>query len=246
MLNMVGLSLHIGINQVNKQAYYPLSIADLIACHNDALVMHKLAEKKGYQASIILDENATYNNVSQAIANAAALLQSGDIFFLTYSGHGSQVLDINSDETDGLDETWVLYDRPILDDELYELWSKFKPGVRILVMSDSCHSGTITKDITLSVERNLLKGIEKEKGIICQASGILISGCQDKQVSLDGLQNGLFTSKLLEIWNNGLFQGSHRQLRNAIAARMPKSQSPNYFLFGALSTKFSRQPALMI
>lgn len=217
MLNMVGLSLHIGINQVNKQAYYPLSIPDLLACKNDALAMQKLAAKIGYQTSIIEDEQATYSNVSQAIANAAASLNSGDIFFLTYSGHGSQVLDINSDETDGLDETWVLYDRPILDDELYELWSKFKPGVRILVMSDSCHSGTITKDITLSVERNLLKGIEKEKGIICQASGILISGCQDKQVSLDGIQNGLFTSKLLEVWNNGLFQGSHRQLRNALA-----------------------------
>lgn len=243
---MVGLSLHVGINQVNKQVYYPLEINDLVACKNDALAMQKLAEKIGYQTSIIEDEQATYSNVSQAIANAAASLKSGDIFFLTYSGHGSQVLDTNSDETDGLDETWILYDRPILDDELYELWSKFKPGVRILVMSDSCHSGTITKDITLSVERNLLKGIEKEKGIICQASGILISGCQDKQVSLDGIQNGLFTSKLLEVWNNGLFQGSHRQLRNAIAARMPKLQSPNYFVFGTRNTKFSRQKAFLI
>jgi metacaspase-1 len=243
---MVGLSLHVGINQVDKQAYYPLHIPDLLACKNDALAMQKLADKIGYQTSIIQDEQATYSNVTQAIADAAASLNSGDIFFLTYSGHGSQVLDTNGDETDGLDETWVLYDRQIIDDELYELWSKFKPGVRILVISDSCHSGTITKDITLSVERNLLKGIEKEKGIICQASGILISGCQDKQLSLEGRENGVFTSRLLEVWNNGLFQGSHRQLRNAIAARMPSSQAPNYFLFGVLSHKFSRQSVFAI
>jgi hypothetical protein len=245
---MAGLSLHIGINQVNKQAYYPWQITDLLACQNDALAMQKLAEKIGYQTSIISNEQATYSNVSQAIADAATSLKSGDIFFLTYSGHGSQVLDTNADETDGLDETWVLYDRFILDDELYGLWSKFNPGVRILVISDSCHSGTITKDITLSVEKNLLKrkGIEKEEGLICQAHGILISGCQDRQVSLDGIDNGLFTSKLLEIWNNGLFQGSHRQLRNAIAARLPKLQSPNYFTFGILNHKFSRQRAFAI
>jgi metacaspase-1 len=115
---MVGLSLHVGINQVDKQAYYPLHIPDLLACKNDALAMQKLADKIGYQTSIIQDEQATYSNVTQAIANAAVSLKSGDIFFLTYSGHGSQVLDTNGDETDGLDETWVLYDRQIIDDEL--------------------------------------------------------------------------------------------------------------------------------
>ena len=73
-------------------------------------------------------------------------LEAGDIFFVTYSGHGGQVPDLNDeDETDGSDETWLAYDRQIVDDELYELWAKFKPGVRILVLSDSCHSGSVNK-----------------------------------------------------------------------------------------------------
>ena len=46
-----------------------------------------------------------------------------------------------------MEETWVLYDRQLVDDELYKIWSKFKPGVRILVLSDSCHNGTVTRDI---------------------------------------------------------------------------------------------------
>lgn len=46
-----------------------------------------------------------------------------------------------------MDETWVLYDRQLVDDELYKIWSKFKPLVRILVFSDSCHNGTVTRDI---------------------------------------------------------------------------------------------------
>jgi hypothetical protein len=76
------------------------------------------------------------------------VLESGDFFWLTYSGHGGQVSDTNSDdETDEKDETWVLYDRQLVDLELYALWGEFKPGVRIFVLSDSCHSGSVTRDI---------------------------------------------------------------------------------------------------
>ena len=38
----------------------------------------------------------------------------------------------------------MFYDRELLDDELYQLWARFQPNVRIAVMSDSCHSGTVT------------------------------------------------------------------------------------------------------
>jgi hypothetical protein len=83
--------------------------------------------------------------VRSEIERAAATLQSGDIFFLTYSGHGGQVPDVNDDEPDHNDETWCLFDGQLIDDELYALWPKFKPGVRILVLSDSCHSGSAVR-----------------------------------------------------------------------------------------------------
>jgi hypothetical protein len=44
-----------------------------------------------------------------------------------------------------MDETWCLYDGQLLDDELHGAWEKFQAGVRILVFSDSCHSGTVLK-----------------------------------------------------------------------------------------------------
>ena len=46
---------------------------------------------------------------------------SACFFLLTYSGHGGQINDVNNDEPDGLDETWALYDRELVDDELYAM-----------------------------------------------------------------------------------------------------------------------------
>ena len=245
---MAGISLHIGLNKVDKEAYFPLMVSDLAACEFDAIDMQKIAAKIGYETSILLSAEATYETVKQRIVQAAQLLKSGDIFFLTYSGHGSQVFDRNKDETDGLDETWVLYDRQIIDDELYELWSKFAAGVRIVVISDSCHSGTVTRSgQVVEVDLTAVKNGLAEKSIPnCQAFGILISGCQDKQVAYDGVKNGLFTSKLLEVWDNGNFKGTYKQFRDAIAKKLPKRQSPNYFIFGAKSLKFSRQKPFTI
>jgi hypothetical protein len=77
---------------------------------------------------------------------AVKSLKSGDFFFLTYSGHGGQVPDANHDEDDKKDETWCLFDGQLIDDELYYELSRFAAGVRVLVLSDSCHSGTITRD----------------------------------------------------------------------------------------------------
>ena len=65
---------------------------------------------------------------------------------LSDSGHGGQVPDKNDDEPDAQDETWCLYDGELLDDETYSLLSELSEGVRILVFSDSCHSGTSIKD----------------------------------------------------------------------------------------------------
>jgi metacaspase-1 len=54
--------------------------------------------------------------------------------------------DVDNEEDDGRDETLCLWDRQLLDDELYLEFSKFAAGVRIVMLSDSCHSGTVTKN----------------------------------------------------------------------------------------------------
>ena len=75
---------------------------------------------------------------------------------------------------------------------------------------------------------------------------LLISGCQDNQLSEDGTFNGLFTGTLKTVWNGGTFRGSYRRFHTAIAAKMPPDQSPKLSLVGASNAAFIAQKPFMI
>jgi hypothetical protein len=139
-----GLSLHLGLNAVNPASYSGWS-GDLVACEFDANDMAAIAKTRGMKSTVLLTKKATRANALAAIRSAAKTLTSGDLFFVTYSGHGGQVPDVTGEEDDKNDETWCLYDGELLDDELYLELSRFAEGVRVLVLSDSCHSGTVTR-----------------------------------------------------------------------------------------------------
>ena len=158
-----GMSVHVGINKVDPKHYDGWDGA-LVACEFDANDMTALAKSQGFEPRTILSDEADSATVLGAIADAAGALSAGDIFFLTYSGHGGRLPDVSGDEDDRRDETWVLTDRQVLDDELYALWSKFKPGVRILMASDSCHSGSVAKVIELIPSATLGAAIDLDLG----------------------------------------------------------------------------------
>lgn len=141
------LSLHIGLNLVSAAAYEGWD-GPLAACEFDARDMAAIARSKGMKPTLLLTKKATRAAVLAAMRSAAKALKSGDFFFLSYSGHGGQVPDANRDERDGQDETWCLFDGQLIDDELYFELSRFAAGVRVLVLSDSCHSGSVTRERT--------------------------------------------------------------------------------------------------
>jgi hypothetical protein len=266
-----GIAVHIGLNRVDPDQYEGWD-GQLTACEADARDMAALAKAQGFgKSSLLLTKVATAEAVTAAIQAAAKALKSGDLFLLTYSGHGGQVRDTNGDEKgDRMDETWVCYDRQLVDDELYELWGKFKVGVRIVVLSDSCHSGTVLRDIpafvaggprirampksvVLKVQKahaKLYKSIQDEHPAAettkVKASVLLISGCMDNQTSQDGARNGLFTGTLKKVWNGGKFDGGYRKLRDVVVSKMPKEQTPNYFFVGAANPAFEAQRPFML
>ena len=138
-------SLHIGLNSVSAAAYGGWD-GPLAACEFDANDMAAIARSKGIKPTVLLTKKGTRSNVLAGLRSAAKALAAGDLFFLSYSGHGGQVPDASGDEPDKQDETWCLYDGQLIDDELYFELSRFKAGVRILVLSDSCHSGSVTRE----------------------------------------------------------------------------------------------------
>lgn len=260
-----GISVHIGLNKIDPAFYggtYPL-----VACHNDAKDMMKIAKQKKFDESYIyLDAKGTSATLSKHLNDAAKKLKKGDFLLLTYSGHGSYVPDNNKDEKDGNDETWCLYDRMFIDDELASHWAKFKVGVKILMLSDSCHSGTVSRilksdgtleDSSFDQKSKLIKEgpqiFKKNKKVYSgikavtkniaktdniRATVILLSGCQDNQTSLDGNVNGLFTEKLLKVYNKGKFKGNYAGLLTGLLKLMPSNQTPNYSLIGRRNLSF--------
>ena len=140
----VALSLHIGVNEVDPNHYDGWS-GPLAACEFDANDMAAIARFRNIAANVLLTKQATRNAVLSGIRAAAKKLRAGDFFFLSYAGHGGQVEDVSAEEEDKLDETWCLFDGQLIDDEIYLELGKFAKGVRVLVVSDGCHSGTVTR-----------------------------------------------------------------------------------------------------
>jgi hypothetical protein len=274
------ISLHLGLNSVDPQLYGGWA-GELTACEFDAEDMFAIATGNGFSASKLLTTEATSTALLDALRNASDELGAGDIFLLTYSGHGGRIPDTSGDEDDELDETWVLYDRQLVDDELHAAYAAFAPGVRIAVFSDSCHSGSVTRvgppaaagAVSVPVQplpsvglrsramppalaqgdflrrralyesvpaKSAAKG-ETGRAMDPQACVVLISGCQDNQVSLDGTRNGLFTATLLTVWNGGQFHGGYHRFRDRISARMPDTQSPNFYVVGTQDPEFLAQ-----
>lgn len=149
-----GLSLHIGLNDFDRTSpdYEGVSAPVLKNPIADANSMEALAKARGFSTLLLTGdkgEAATSDRVLGEIAKAAEELEPGDLFFLTYAGHGAQVPDQNGDEPDHLDETWVLWDRMVIDDELNRLLQTFKAGVRVAALSDSCHSQSVLREMYL-------------------------------------------------------------------------------------------------
>lgn len=139
-------SIHLGLNSVDPKHYGGWS-GELLACEFDAKDMAALAKAAGITSTMLLTKDATRAKALAAVRAASKQLKSGDLLFLTYSGHGGQIPDVTGEEDDKLDETWCLYDGQVIDDEIYLELSRFAEGVRVLVLSDSCHSGTVTRAI---------------------------------------------------------------------------------------------------
>jgi hypothetical protein len=137
-------ALCIGINN------YPGTQMDLRGCVNDANDWADELGRRGFGVHKLLDAQATKAAMVKAFKSVIGEAGKGDLVVITYSGHGTYVPDRSGDERDGLDEALCPYDlqtagEALLDDEIRRLFAARKPGVKLVLISDSCHSGTVTR-----------------------------------------------------------------------------------------------------
>lgn len=134
--------------------------------HSSTRDAHALADlardHMGFPADgirVLENQEATHDGILRAIDTW--LIQGtrpGDRVMLAYSGHGTHMDDDNNDEADGQDEALVPWDtgldpatgRPVnlLRDDLLHQRLAMLADRDVLVLVDSCHSGTMTRAST--------------------------------------------------------------------------------------------------
>ena len=142
-------ALLVGINNYK-------AVEHLMGSLNDVAAMRQiLTTRWGFTPDNIVtltEEAATRAAILAALNRLVSESGPNDTVVFHYSGHGSQVKDLNGDEEDGLDETLVPYDGrtpgvpDIVDDELDVIFSKLRTNTALVIL-DSCHSGTGTRGI---------------------------------------------------------------------------------------------------
>jgi len=275
-----GYSLLIGVREVNPEHYRGWR-GILTQPENDATIVQKKAEEKGFVTSTLLTKQATRDNVLNHIRKAAEFLEKDDIFFLFYSGHGGRVPDDDPDkceedkEEDGKNETWCLYDGQLIDDELYALWPDFKEGVRVFVVSDSCHSGTMTKssidlwdedsEISRLIPKNMpdyyiekvyddnrhfykqiYEKLSKLEKREINVSVISFGSCQDNQSSY-ALSGSEYSlfTNVFKDINNGNYTDVMKLISEKVQSIVGIMQQPNFYKIG-IEESFEHQQLLEI
>lgn len=223
--------------------------APLRGCVNDVVDMANfLVTQCGFKKEeirLLTDNRATTAGIIERLEWLVNGLEKGDRVLFHYSGHGAQMATRNKkEEIDGLDEVICPVDfdwsdaHAIRDKQFATIFAKVPAGVEFIWISDSCHSGDLSKEMTINANRaypcpadfawrngaarNLKKAPMGLAKAATKINAALISGCKSTQTSADAVFakrfNGALTYFLLHELNkkpNGKTQ-SLTSLVNAV------------------------------
>ena len=148
-----GKALLVGVNH-----YRDPDVPGTPGCVEDAQQTAAFIQSKyGFPASsikLLLNEQATAANIQKTFREwLIEGTKPGERVFFLYSGHGSQLPDDNHDEADGLDETIAPFDVELktganqIRDDRFEEFTMQLSGRLVVMIFDSCHSGTISRSL---------------------------------------------------------------------------------------------------
>lgn len=235
---------------------------------NDIETMRQvLTTRWGFQPqhiAMLTDQAATRTGILAAFERLVQEAGPSDMVYVHYSGHGSQVEDLNGDETDDhLDETLVPHDGrtpsvpDITDDELEAIVARLKAR-SILIVLDSCHSGTATRSLdirTRSVPKDTRTELYRPSGVqtrqvvpVTATRYVLMTGAAANQEALDGpvggRYHGFFSYSLSRSMGSAGPSASPREIFSGVEREMKRIQAH----FGRISMpepQLEAPPALM-
>jgi len=249
---MAKKALCVGIND------YPYEGFDLMGCINDANAWADLLinnfDFPRTDVKIITDSQATKKSMMAEIENLLAGAKTGDVLVFTNSSHGSYLVDKSGDE-ERYDQVICPYDvkaNVLVDDELRELFANLPPDVKLTVISDSCHSGTVTRIIPglTPDERRMrflnpsLRGAKElrnpwrakprrfEKYPESDMKEILLAGCTDREYSYDarirGVYHGAMTCYALQAIRDANCKITYAELIERVTELLKKAEFPQH------------------
>jgi hypothetical protein len=139
-------ALVIGINQYHQ----PLPILNTAVSDAQALT-RILSERYGFQVQLLLDGNATRSKILNALSQYRRSLHENDNLLIYYAGHGHADSDsgkaywLPADAESDTPSNWIIADELTTD-------IRVLPARHVLIISDSCYSGGLTRDTKLSVK----------------------------------------------------------------------------------------------
>ena len=205
------LALLFGINN------YPGSANDLNGCLNDVDNIEAKIKKHypDFYVRKFKDAEVTRSRFKAEVDAAISVLQPGHVLLITYSGHGTQVVDRNREELDGYDEALFLFDGPLIDDDIHDSLSKIPEGATVVIAFDSCFSGTATRRFNGEVSRfhkmpgqKLRRKVRKALVSGVESPWVHFSGCREDQTSSDAFINGEYQGAFTYYWLKTLTPGT--------------------------------------
>lgn len=251
---MAKRALLVGLNS------YPDPENTLHGCLNDvravrALLQEHYGFQAGHDVRLLTDADATTRAITSGLRWLVADARDGDVLVFHYSGHGSQVRDRDGDEvSDGLDEILCPYDldwdRPLRDDDLYEIVKGLPRGAALTVILDCCHAGTGLREAPAPVPNWPVAAWPSERskciepplrlqrarrpvhrfGQSAAGSGaLLIAACRDDQSSADAFIHGDYHGALTYYLCEAIAAGGYAGTYDAVIREVRRQLRLNRF-----------------
>lgn len=197
-------SLAIGISRYEDPSWSEINAGE------DLYYVESLLNEYGFEdITFLKNELATKIRIVREFERLIDRSGRGDIVYIHFSGHGQLVKDLDGDESDGYDESWIPYDayrkccqnddgrKHLVDDEVNVFLSRLRRKVgdrgQILVVVDACHSGGSSRGgdygdpaiVSRGVSDVFVPEIKVGEGCLKSEDWILLSACEDYQINFE-------------------------------------------------------------